>query len=63
MLEQAVQAQRRLTPAGEWLIDNIRLIEEQIRIAQRHLPKGYSRELPQLGKGPPQAIRASMTSR
>ncbi len=52
MLEQAVQAQRRLTPAGEWLIDNIHLVEEQIRIAQRHLPKGYSRELPQLASGP-----------
>ena len=52
MLESAVQEQRRLTPAGEWLIDNIHLIEEQIRIARRHLPKGYSRELPQLASGP-----------
>ncbi len=52
MLETAVQEQRRLTPAGEWLIDNIHLIQEQIRIAQRHLPKGYSRELPQLAAGP-----------
>ena len=52
MLEAAVQQQRRLTPAGEWLIDNIHLIEEQIRIAQRHLPRGYSRELPQLASGP-----------
>jgi len=52
MLEQAAHEQRQLTPAGEWLIDNIHLIEEQIRIAQRHLPKGYSRELPQLVQGP-----------
>ncbi len=52
MLEAAVHEQRRLTPAGEWLIDNIHLVEEQIRIAQRHLPKGYSRELPQLASGP-----------
>ena len=52
MLEGAVQAQRRLTPAGEWLIDNIHLVEEQIRIAQRHFPRGYSRELPQLAEGP-----------
>jgi hypothetical protein len=28
------------------------LIEEQIRTAKRHLPKGYSRELPRLGSGP-----------
>ena len=52
MLEEAVSAQRRLTPAGEWLIDNIHLVEEQIRIARRHFPKGYSRELPQLASGP-----------
>lgn len=52
MLAAAVRAQRHLTPAGEWLIDNIHLIEDQIRIAQRHLPKGYSRELTQLASGP-----------
>jgi cellobiose phosphorylase len=52
MLEEAVQAQRRLTPAAEWLIDNIHLVEEQIRIARRHFPKGYSRELPQIASGP-----------
>ncbi|HVF35491.1 MAG TPA: glycosyltransferase family 2 protein, partial [Candidatus Saccharimonadia bacterium] len=52
MLAEAVQARRRLTPAGEWLLDNIYLIEEQIRLAQRHLPKGYSRELPRLVSGP-----------
>ncbi len=51
LLTDAVQAKRRLTPAGEWLLDNIYLIEEQIGIARRHLPKGYSRELPQLDQG------------
>ena len=43
---------RRITPAGEWLLDNFYLIEEQIRTAKRHLPKGYSRELPRLAGGP-----------
>jgi len=52
LLTQTAQAQRSLTPAGEWLLDNIHVIEEQIRIARRHLPKGYSRELPQLESGP-----------
>src|SRR3546814_13213332 len=28
------------------------LIQEQVRIARRHLPKGYSRELPRLDGGP-----------
>ena len=37
-----------VTPAAEWLLDNFYLIEEEIRIARRHLPRGYSRELPRL---------------
>jgi cellobiose phosphorylase len=52
LLTEAVKATRRITPAGEWLLDNFYLIEEQIRTARRHLPKGYSRELPQLLNGP-----------
>jgi cyclic beta-1,2-glucan synthetase len=38
----------RLTPAAEWMLDNFYLIEEQIQMARRHLPRGYSRELPRL---------------
>ena len=49
---EAVRSTRRITPAGEWLLDNFYLIEEQIRMAKRHLPKGYSRELPCLLNGP-----------
>ncbi|RPJ33871.1 MAG: hypothetical protein EHM27_17705, partial [Deltaproteobacteria bacterium] len=52
LLTEAVQANRRIVPAGEWLLDNFYLIEEQIRTARRHLPKGYSRELPRLLNGP-----------
>src|SRR5512135_2228041 len=52
LLTDAVKASRRITPAGEWLLDNFYLIEEQIRTAKRHLPKGYSRELPRLAHGP-----------
>jgi len=50
-LTTAVEAKHRITPAGEWLLDNFYLIEEQIRTARRHLPKGYSRELPKLAAG------------
>ncbi|MGO9638857.1 MAG: hypothetical protein ACLPSO_13090, partial [Terracidiphilus sp.] len=46
LLTEAVTANRRITPAGEWLLDNFYLIEEQIRTARKHFPKGYSRELP-----------------
>mgnify|MGYP001600950853 CR=1 FL=1 len=52
LLTEAIKANRRITPAGEWLLDNFYLIEEQIRTARRHLPKGYSRELPRLLNGP-----------
>ena len=51
LLTEAVKAARRITPAGEWLLDNFYLIEEQIRTARRHLPKGYGRELPRLLNG------------
>jgi cellobiose phosphorylase len=43
--------QVRVTPAAEWLRDNFYLIEEQIRAARGHLPKGYSQELPRLVGG------------
>jgi cyclic beta-1,2-glucan synthetase len=52
LLEDAVKENHRIAPAGEWLLDNFYLIEEQIRMARRHLPKGYSRELPRLLDGP-----------
>ena len=46
-----VNPTRRITPAAEWLLDNFYLIEEQIHLARRHLPRGYSRELPRLVNG------------
>ena len=39
-------------PAEAWLLDNYYLIEQQIALARRHLPRGYSRELPRLVAGP-----------
>ncbi|HEY3404670.1 MAG TPA: glucoamylase family protein [Ohtaekwangia sp.] len=52
LLQDSVKAKKSITPAGEWLLDNFYLVEEQIRIAKRYLPKGYSKGLPQLSKGP-----------
>jgi cyclic beta-1,2-glucan glucanotransferase len=51
-LTVAVSGNHRISPAGEWLLDNFHLIEEQIGTAKRHLPRGYSRELPRLESGP-----------
>ena len=50
-LTYAVHQSQQVTPAGEWLLDNFYLIEEQIQMAKRHLPRGYSRELPRLLNG------------
>jgi cellobiose phosphorylase len=52
MLGEVPPATRRATPAAEWLLDNFYLIEEQIRTARKHLPQGYSRQLPRLAGGP-----------
>ena len=42
---------RRGSPAGEWLLDNFYLVEEQIRLVRSHLPRTYSHELPRLSNG------------
>jgi len=39
---------QRSVPAEAWLLDNFYLIEQQISLARRHLPRGYSRQLPRL---------------
>ncbi len=52
LLTLAVKSKQRISPAGEWLLDNFYLIDEQVRIARQHLPKDYSRELPRLAHGP-----------
>ncbi len=38
-------------PAGEWLLDNFHVVQEQIREVHEALPRGYYRELPELGSG------------
>ncbi|MBL0744875.1 GH36-type glycosyl hydrolase domain-containing protein [Chryseolinea lacunae] len=52
LLHDSVREKKAITPAGEWLLDNFYLIEDQIRIGKRYLPKGYSKGLPRLSNGP-----------
>lgn len=52
LLNDAGKGKRTISPAGEWLLDNYYLIEEQIMLAKKHLPKVYSMELPNLSGGP-----------
>ncbi len=56
LVTEAVKTSRRITPAGEWLLDNFYLIEEQIQTAKRLLPKGYAKGLPRLKDGPSKAL-------
>jgi cyclic beta-1,2-glucan synthetase len=51
LVTAAASRNRRISPAAEWLLDNFYLVEDQIRTARRHLPRGYSRELPRLAGG------------
>src|SRR5688572_18312630 len=51
LLVESLRADKTITPASEWLLDNFYLVEEQVVIARRHLPKGYSEALPYLAEG------------
>ena len=51
LLVDSIRSGQTITPGGEWLLDNFYLIEEQIVISRKHLPKGYSEGLPYLRDG------------
>ncbi len=51
LFSEDLRSDAAIPPAGEWLLDNFYLIEEQIRIAKSHLPKAYSKELPHIQSG------------
>ncbi len=42
-----------IMPAGEWLLDNYYLIEEQIRNVRQHLPTSFGKGLPSLASPHP----------
>lgn len=50
-LAAAIAGQHRITPAGEFLLDNLYVIFDQLRKTRTHLPRGYSAELPVLTRG------------
>lgn len=51
IVTQAATMGQKIIPAEAWLLDNFYLIEQQIVLARRHLPAGYTRQLPRLGEG------------
>ena len=51
-LNKAARGPRAVSPAGEWLLDNYYLIEQQLREVREDLPARYGIELPRLDSGP-----------
>ncbi|HEY4123128.1 MAG TPA: glucoamylase family protein [Rhizomicrobium sp.] len=51
-IARSAQAHRPITPAGEWLLDNFHVVEEQIREIRNDLPADYYGQLPKLEEGP-----------
>ncbi len=51
LLVERIKTGKTISPGAEWLLDNFYLIEEQVVIARKHLPKGYSEDLPYLADG------------
>ncbi len=51
VVDATVGAGKAATPAGQWLLENYYLIEEQIELARSHLPRGYSVDLPTVRRG------------
>jgi cellobiose phosphorylase len=56
VLTDSLKKKHQISPAGEWLIDNFYLIEENIRSAKSNFPKKYSEELPQLSNVSPKGV-------
>ena len=45
------ETNQKISPAENWLLDNYYLIQQQFTLARRHLPRGYSRQLPKILNG------------
>ena len=50
-IARAVEEDRAITPAAEWLLDNYHLVEDQIREIREDLPPQFYRQLPKLASG------------
>src|SRR5918911_4130318 len=48
VLAEAIRANRAISPAAEWLVDNFHILEEQLREIPQDLPPGFYYELPKL---------------
>ena len=46
-----LESGRGITPAAQWLVDNLHAVEAHIRQVHQDLPDGYFKQLPKLGPG------------
>lgn len=60
ILKKCVLEKKSISPAADWLLDNFYLIEEQIILGKRYLPKGYSKGLPKLKSGLPRVYEIAI---
>ena len=51
-LAGAAEQDHNVGPAGEWLLDNLHVVQEHILEVRESLPGEYYRELPELAAGP-----------
>jgi cyclic beta-1,2-glucan synthetase len=51
ILAEEARHRREPTPAEEWLLDNVNIVEDQLREIAEDLPLGYLLELPRLASG------------
>jgi len=51
-LAASARAEKPVTSAGEWFLDNFYIVEEQTREVVKDLPASYYRELPKMLDGP-----------
>ena len=50
-LTDEIERGRAVTPAAEWLVDNMHMVSRHIRQVRQDLPPAYFSELPKLGSG------------
>jgi cellobiose phosphorylase len=50
-LQEVSARNKEISGSGVWLLDNFYLIDEQIQIAKRYLPRNFSASLPKLAEG------------
>ena len=51
LIVAAIRAERPITPAAEWLVDNFFVVDEQLREIIKDLPNGFYKKLPKLQNG------------